>query len=159
MLRFFLLSVSLQLAYTISVHLDDNQGALQHPELNIPSSGAIPRTVETFKVHLVCTGNVSKEVPVGIHLHVEGPPKQNDTKLIIKRNKICIKGECSFLHISRSVAFPPGSIQGVAVVVDVVCLHVPFDECKLLLLFSCGRIREGVSGLADEWSFHTLHWG
>ncbi|XP_038120680.1 tyrosine-protein kinase Drl [Culex quinquefasciatus] len=80
------------LPYTISVHYDDDEGALQHPELNIPSSGIIPMAVETFTVHLVCSGNVTKEVPVGIHLRVEGPPKQNDTKLIIRRNKICIKG-------------------------------------------------------------------
>uniref|UniRef100_A0A182JGB2 Uncharacterized protein n=1 Tax=Anopheles atroparvus TaxID=41427 RepID=A0A182JGB2_ANOAO len=80
------------LPYTISVHFDDNDGALQHPELDIQTSGIIPRTVESFTVHLVCWGNITKEVPVGIHLHVEGPPKHNDTKLIIKRNKICIKG-------------------------------------------------------------------
>nr|XP_029710287.1 tyrosine-protein kinase Drl-like [Aedes albopictus] len=105
---------SYPLAYTISVHLDDNEGALQHPELNIPSSGAIPRSVETFKIHLVCNGNVTAEVPVGIHLHVEGPPKQNDTKLIIKRNKICIKGECSFLHVFRRIGlvFHLGAIGG-----------------------------------------------
>ncbi|KFB40015.1 AGAP006405-PA-like protein [Anopheles sinensis] len=81
-----------RLPYTISVHFDDNEGALQHPELDIPTSGIVPWTVESFTVHLVCWGNVTKEVPVGIHLHIEGPRKHNDTKLIIKRNKICIKG-------------------------------------------------------------------
>lgn len=157
----------LQLPYTISVHYDDNEGALQHPELNIPSSGIIPRTVETFTVHLVCSGNVSKEVPVGIHLHVEGPPKQNDTKLIIRRNKICIKGECSFfLHYSCSVFFfspTPESARSFQ-----CCLHV-FSmnaNCSQMLtagggwkrtnrLFTLHRIYDGLRSIFCQQMSHT----
>lgn len=148
-------SVPLQLAYTISVHLDDNEGALQHPELNIPSSGAIPRSVETFKIHLVCNGNVTAEVPVGIHLHVEGPPKQNDTKLIIKRNKICIKGECSFLHVFRRIGlvFHLGAIGGRYRVLSV-CMSLSMNaNCCRFSWRSFGWLDER----GDVRGLFTLH--
>lgn len=81
-----------QLPYTLSIEYDTHQGALQPPQLNIPSSGVVPDRVETFSVHLPCTGNVSAEVPVSINLHVRAPPRRNDTRLNFKRNKICLKG-------------------------------------------------------------------
>ena len=84
--------VYFQLPYTISIEYIHN-GALLPPELNIPATGLVPTTVETFTVHLTCSGNVSEEVPIAINLHVHAQPAHNDTKLNFKRNKICMKGE------------------------------------------------------------------
>lgn len=63
------------------------------PHLSIPIKGYVPITLETFTIHLPCTGNVSEEVPVGINLVIEGSPNFNNTHMTFKRNKICLKGK------------------------------------------------------------------
>nr|XP_029734570.1 tyrosine-protein kinase Dnt-like [Aedes albopictus] len=148
---------SYPLAYTISVHLDDNEGALQHPELNIPSSGAIPRSVETFKIHLVCNGNVTAEVPVGIHLHVEGPPKQNDTKLIIKRNKICIKGIYPPRHRLPAAEIAPP--QGPALLGAVACALGLVLVVGLIASAMYVRARKQIRQDSLHTSFTTAAYG
>lgn len=82
-----------QLPYILSIEYDVHQGALLPPHLNIPAKGFVPVAVETFTLHLPCAGNISDEVPIAINLFVQGPPKRNDTRLIFKRNKICLKGK------------------------------------------------------------------
>lgn len=84
-----------QLPYILSIEYDVHQGALLPPHLNIPAKGFVPDAVETFTLHLPCAGNISDEVPIAINLFVQGPPKRNDTRLIFKRNKICLKGKSS----------------------------------------------------------------
>ncbi|XP_050074129.1 tyrosine-protein kinase Drl [Anopheles maculipalpis] len=145
------------LPYTISVHYDDNEGAVQHPELDIPTSGIIPRTVESFTVHLVCWGNVTKEVPVGIHLHVEGPPKHNDTKLIIKRNKICIKG----MHPARN-RLPAAEIapqQGPALLGAAACALGLVLVVGLIASAMYVRARKQIRQDSLHTSFTTAAYG
>lgn len=78
--------------YILSIEYDIQHGALLPPQLSIPAKGFVPDKVETFTVHLPCTGNVSIEVPIAINLFIQGPPRRNDTRLNFKRNKICLKG-------------------------------------------------------------------
>lgn len=89
-----------QVTYNLSIEYDVHQGALLTPHLNIPARGIVPDTVETFTLHLPCAGNISDEVPIAINLFVEAPPKRNNTKLIFKRNKICLKGKsCTNIYV------------------------------------------------------------
>lgn len=60
-----------QLPYVLSIEYDTHQGALLPPQLNIPAKGLVPDKVETFTVHLPCTGNISVEVPIAINLYVK----------------------------------------------------------------------------------------
>lgn len=83
-----------QLPYAITIDYDHDQEALAPPTLSIPEKGYVPQQVETFSVHLPCSGNVSEQVPLSVNMLVRGPPRHNDTKLHFKRNKICIKGKC-----------------------------------------------------------------
>lgn len=55
----------------------------------------MPQQVETFLVHLPCSGNVTEQVPLSVNMLVKGPPRHNATHLHFKRNKICIKGNLS----------------------------------------------------------------
>lgn len=55
----------------LSIEYDTHQGALLPPQLNIPAKGLVPDKVETFTVHLPCTGNISVEVPIAINLYVK----------------------------------------------------------------------------------------
>lgn len=81
-----------QLRYRVSIEYESQLGGLLAPHLSIPIKGYVPITLETFTIHLPCTGNVSEEVPVGINLVVEGSPNFNNTHMTFKRNKICLKG-------------------------------------------------------------------
>lgn len=92
-----------QLPYVLSVEYDAHHGALLPPHVNIPAKGYVPDLVETFTLHLPCTGNISDEVPIAINLLVQGPPKRNDTKLTFKRNKICLKGKSTVIECVPSV--------------------------------------------------------
>lgn len=83
----------LQLPYTITIDYEHEQTALAAPTLSIPDKGYVPQQIETFLVHLPCTGNGNKEVPLVVNMLVSGPPRTNDTKLHFKRNKICLKGK------------------------------------------------------------------
>ncbi|XP_017476252.1 PREDICTED: tyrosine-protein kinase RYK isoform X2 [Rhagoletis zephyria] len=80
------------LPYTITIDYEQDQTALAAPTLSIPDKGYVPQQIETFLVHLPCTGNGNKEVPLVVNMLVSGPPRTNDTKLHFKRNKICLKG-------------------------------------------------------------------
>lgn len=84
---------TLQIRYAISIEYESQLGGLLTPHINVPVRGEVPIERSTFTIHLPCTGNVSEEVPVGIHLEIDGYPHFNNTKLTFKRNKICIKGE------------------------------------------------------------------
>ncbi|CAD7015172.1 unnamed protein product [Ceratitis capitata] len=80
------------LPYTITIDYEQEQSALAAPTLSIPDRGYVPQQIETFLVHLPCTGDGNKEVPLVVNMLVSGPPRTNDTKLHFKRNKICLKG-------------------------------------------------------------------
>jgi hypothetical protein len=90
-----------QLPYVISIEYETKKGALLAPQLNIPARGLIPTTIETFTVHLPCSGNVSEEVPIAINLKVRNPfgVGHNETILHFKRNKICMRGKCFSFEI------------------------------------------------------------
>lgn len=81
-----------QLPYTITIEYDTEQEILSTPSLSIPAKGFVPQTVETFVVHLPCTGKASDQVPLIINMFVKGPPRSNDTRLGFKREKNCTKG-------------------------------------------------------------------
>ncbi|XP_055374226.1 tyrosine-protein kinase Drl-like [Condylostylus longicornis] len=81
------------LPYRISVEYEINAtNAIGSPQISIPTEGYVPQQVETFTINLPCTGKVTLEVPFTIHMFVKGPPRHNDTKLDLKRNKNCTKG-------------------------------------------------------------------
>lgn len=109
----------IQLPYTISIEYDVHQGALLAPELNIPAHGFVPTAVETFTVHLPCTGNVSEQVPIAINVNIQGPERFNDTKLNFKRNKICMKGVYPARNRSPAPSIAPP--QGPALLGATAC--------------------------------------
>uniref|UniRef100_A0A182QRR4 Protein kinase domain-containing protein n=1 Tax=Anopheles farauti TaxID=69004 RepID=A0A182QRR4_9DIPT len=145
------------LPYTISVHYDDNEGTIQPPELDIPTSGIIPRTVESFTVHLVCWGNVTNEVPFGIHLYVEGPPKHNDTKLIIRRKKICFKGMHPARNRLPSAEIAP--IQGPALLGAAACALGLVLVVGLIASAMYVRARKQIRQDSLDTSFTTAAYG
>ncbi|XP_055374417.1 tyrosine-protein kinase Drl-like isoform X2 [Condylostylus longicornis] len=83
---------SYPLLYQLTVHYEiEKQNALGIPQISIPAEGYVPQRIETFTIHLPCTGNVSLQVPLKIHMFVKGPPRQNDIKLNFKAKKNCLK--------------------------------------------------------------------
>ncbi|XP_055686405.1 tyrosine-protein kinase Drl isoform X1 [Lutzomyia longipalpis] len=80
------------LSYTITIDYATELEALMPPELSIPTRGFVPRVLDTFTVHLPCSGKESEEIPIAINLHIRAPSRRNDTRLNFKRNKICLKG-------------------------------------------------------------------
>ncbi|KAG4078817.1 hypothetical protein HA402_015407 [Bradysia odoriphaga] len=110
---------SYSLSYVLSIEYDTHQGALLPPQLNIPAKGLVPDKVETFTVHLPCTGNISVEVPIAINLYVKGPPRRNDTRLNFKRNKICLRGVSQPRNQSLAPARAPS--QGPALLSAAAC--------------------------------------
>lgn len=90
----------LQLPYIITIDYVLEQEALAAPTLSIPAKGYVPQQIETFTVHLPCTGNATDQVPLSVNMLVRGPPRTNDTKLNFKRNKICLKGSLPTLVVS-----------------------------------------------------------
>ena len=82
-----------QLPYAITIDYETEQLALAAPTLSIPAKGYVPQQIESFLVHLPCTGNTTQQVPLSVNMLVRGPPRTNDTKLHFKRNKICLKGK------------------------------------------------------------------
>lgn len=82
-----------QLSYSINIEYATDLEALLPPELSIPARGFVPRVLDTFTVHLPCSGKESEEIPIAINLHIRAPSRRNDTRLNFKRNKICLKGQ------------------------------------------------------------------
>lgn len=68
--------------------------ALFPPRVNVSAVGEVPVTLQVFRIRLPCSGRVSAEIPLALRLNVTAPPgsKYNDTILVFKRNKICLKG-------------------------------------------------------------------
>ncbi|KNC30539.1 hypothetical protein FF38_02290 [Lucilia cuprina] len=107
------------LPYAITIDYDHDQEALSAPTLSIPEKGYVPQQVETFLVHLPCSGNVTEQVPLSVNMLVRGPPRHNDTKLHFKRNKICIKGLFPAPNQSPAPAHAPS--QGPALLGAAAC--------------------------------------
>ncbi|RLU14794.1 hypothetical protein DMN91_012681 [Ooceraea biroi] len=68
--------------------------ALLPPRVNVSARGEVPVTLQVFRIRLPCSGAVSAEIPLALRLNVTAPPgtRYNDTVLVFKRNKICLKG-------------------------------------------------------------------
>lgn len=68
--------------------------ALLSPRVNVSAKGEVPVVLQVFRIRLPCSGLVSAEIPLALRLNVTAPPgtKYNDTILVFKRNKICLKG-------------------------------------------------------------------
>ncbi|KYQ55586.1 Tyrosine-protein kinase RYK, partial [Trachymyrmex zeteki] len=68
--------------------------ALLPPRVNVSAQGEVPVTLQVFRIRLPCSGVVSAEIPLALRLNVTAPPgtRYNDTILVFKRNKICLKG-------------------------------------------------------------------
>lgn len=66
------------------------------PRVNVSARGEVPVTLQVFRIRLPCSGVVSAEIPLALRLNVTAPPgtRYNDTILVFKRNKICLKGTC-----------------------------------------------------------------
>ncbi|OAD56243.1 Tyrosine-protein kinase RYK [Eufriesea mexicana] len=69
--------------------------ALFRPSVNVSAKGEVPMTLQVFRIRLPCSGLVSAQIPLALRLNVTAPPgtKYNDTILVFKRNKICLKGD------------------------------------------------------------------
>jgi len=76
--------------------------ALLPPRVNVSAQGEIPVTLQVFRIRLPCSGVVSAEIPLALRLNVTAPPgtRYNDTVLVFKRNKICLKGTCRYFQLS-----------------------------------------------------------
>ncbi|KAE8743696.1 hypothetical protein FOCC_FOCC010737, partial [Frankliniella occidentalis] len=76
--------------YQFRMEVGDKE-AMDPPTLDIPTRGRLPDFVETFKVHLPCTGRKAAEVDVLIQLNITtNIKKHNDTVLNFVRKKICL---------------------------------------------------------------------
>lgn len=98
-LFFFLqLSYSMELDYdVVGVQgLNAEAVALLRPRVNVSAKGEVPVTLQIFRIRIPCSGLVSAEIPMALRLNVSAPPgtRYNDTTLILRRNKICLKGNC-----------------------------------------------------------------
>lgn len=79
--------------------------AMLPPKVNVSAKGVVPITLQVFRIRLPCSGLVSAEIPLTLRLNVTAPPnsKLNDTILVFKRNKICLKGEFSYIFFTTSI--------------------------------------------------------
>lgn len=95
--------VYLQLPYSMELDYDvvgvpggvSGMMALLPPRVNVSARGEVPVTLQVFRIRLPCSGLVSAQIPLALRLNVTAPPgtKYNDTILVFKRNKICLKGK------------------------------------------------------------------
>lgn len=69
--------------------------ALLRPRVNVSARGEVPTSLQVFRIRIPCSGLVSAEIPMTLRLNVTAPSgtRYNDTMLIFRRNKICLKGE------------------------------------------------------------------
>jgi len=79
--------------------------ALLPPRVNVSARGEVPVTLQVFRIRLPCSGVVSAEIPLALRLNVTAPPgtRYNDTVLVFKRNKICLKG--TWIYLVRGIIF------------------------------------------------------
>lgn len=77
--------------------------ALLPPKVNVTARGEVPVTLQVFAIRLPCSGLASAEIPMTLKLNVSAPPHSNynDTNLVFKRNKICLKGNAFFAGTLR----------------------------------------------------------
>ncbi|XP_048514109.1 tyrosine-protein kinase Drl isoform X2 [Athalia rosae] len=91
------LAYSMQLDYDV-VGVPGRGGtgmmALLPPRVNVSAKGEVPINLQVFRIRLPCSGLVSAEIPMVLRLNVTAPPgtRYNDTILVFRRNKICLKG-------------------------------------------------------------------
>ncbi|XP_055858556.1 tyrosine-protein kinase Drl isoform X1 [Episyrphus balteatus] len=145
------------LPYIITIEYESDQGALGAPTLSIPPKGYVPQTIETFTVHLPCTGNATDQVPLSINMHVRGPPRTNDTKLGFKRNKICLKGLFPAPNQSPAPAQAPS--QGPALLGAAACALGLVLVVGLIASAMYVRARKQIRQDSLHTSFTTAAYG
>ncbi|XP_068968002.1 tyrosine-protein kinase Dnt-like isoform X1 [Bombus flavifrons] len=104
--------------------------ALLPPRVNVSARGEVPVTLQVFRIRLPCSGLVSAQIPLALRLNVTAPPgtKYNDTILVFKRNKICLKGVQAPPR-NDSVRLEPGPLNGAgALYIAAAC------ACALILV-------------------------
>ena len=96
-LYFSQLQYSMELDYdVVGIHGGSIDSiALLSPRVNVSAKGEVPVSLQVFTIRLPCSGLVSAEIPMTLRLNVTAPPgaRYNDTILVFKRNKICLKGK------------------------------------------------------------------
>ncbi|CAD7078245.1 unnamed protein product [Hermetia illucens] len=145
------------LPYDISISYDTKKHALLPPELSIPPKGFVPLTVESFTIRLLCTGNESEQVPIIIHMHIQGPPRTNDTKLDFRRNKICLKGVYPARNQSPAPAQAPS--QGPALLGAAACAMGLVLVVGLIASAMYVRARKQIRQDSLHTSFTTAAYG
>ncbi|XP_046742938.1 tyrosine-protein kinase Drl-like isoform X1 [Diprion similis] len=85
--------------------------ALLPPRVNVSAQGEVPVKLQVFRIRLPCSGLASAEIPLVLRLNVSAPPgtRYNDTVLLFRRNKICLKGVEAPLK-NNSVKLEAGSL-------------------------------------------------
>ncbi|KAK3924348.1 Tyrosine-protein kinase RYK [Frankliniella fusca] len=108
------LSVPVQVLYQFRMEVGDKE-AMDPPTLDIPPRGRLPDFVETFKVHLPCTGRKAAEVDVLIQLNITtNTKKHNDTVLNFMRKKICLLDDRPRTPHPNEVGPPSAGATGAA---------------------------------------------
>lgn len=86
------------LPYSINIATSDTE-VLPRPLLNISRIGDVPMEPQTWGIALKCSGTRNAEVTVTIHVEVIlDRATNNNTNLIFKRKKICLKEEQDSAH-------------------------------------------------------------
>ncbi|KAH8412856.1 hypothetical protein KR009_006270, partial [Drosophila setifemur] len=86
------------LPYSISIATSDTE-VLPRPQLNISRIGDVPMEPQTWGIALKCSGTRNAEVTVTIHVEVIlDRATNNNTNLIFKRKKICLREEQDSAH-------------------------------------------------------------
>uniref|UniRef100_A0ABD2VSN9 WIF domain-containing protein n=1 Tax=Trichogramma kaykai TaxID=54128 RepID=A0ABD2VSN9_9HYME len=92
----------LRLAYSMKLDYDSRGGgyrgsgimALLPPKVNVSSHGYVPTSPQVFAIRLPCSGIASAEIKLALKINVSAPAESryDDTRLVFKRNKICMQG-------------------------------------------------------------------
>ncbi|KAL7286280.1 hypothetical protein TKK_0019456 [Trichogramma kaykai] len=91
-----------KLAYSMKLDYDSRGGgyrgsgimALLPPKVNVSSHGYVPTSPQVFAIRLPCSGIASAEIKLALKINVSAPAESryDDTRLVFKRNKICMQG-------------------------------------------------------------------
>uniref|UniRef100_A0ABD2VSN8 WIF domain-containing protein n=1 Tax=Trichogramma kaykai TaxID=54128 RepID=A0ABD2VSN8_9HYME len=91
----------LRLAYSMKLDYDSRGGgyrgsgimALLPPKVNVSSHGYVPTSPQVFAIRLPCSGIASAEIKLALKINVSAPAESryDDTRLVFKRNKICMQ--------------------------------------------------------------------
>ncbi|CAB0041407.1 unnamed protein product [Trichogramma brassicae] len=102
----------LRLAYSMKLDYDSRGGggyrgsgimALLPPKVNVSSHGYVPTSPQVFAIRLPCSGIASAEIKLALKINVSAPAESryDDTRLVFKRNKICMQVLLCLQRVSR----------------------------------------------------------